>query len=97
VIPQETWDRHSARDVLELQFSGELPWPPIHDLTVMRPVEIGDGAATVMLPATRWLTSPLGTIHGGAIAMLADMAMATAVQTTAPMGTAPAGLDLKVN
>jgi uncharacterized protein (TIGR00369 family) len=31
------------------------------------------------------------------IAMLADMAMAMAVQTTVPAGTAAAGLDLKVN
>lgn len=97
VIPQETWDRHSGREVLELQLSGELPPPPIHDLTGMRPVEIGDGTAAVVLPATQWLTSPVRTIQGGVIAMLADMAMAVAAQTTVPAGTAAAGLDLKVN
>jgi uncharacterized protein (TIGR00369 family) len=97
VIPQETWDRHSGREVLELQLSGELPSPPIHDLTGMRPVGIGDGTAAVVLPATRWLTSPLRTIQGGVIAMLADLAMTVAVHTTVPAGTAAAGLDLKVN
>ena len=97
VIPQETWDQHSGREVLELQLSGELPPPPIHDLTGMRPVEIGDGTAVVALPATQWLTSPLRTVQGGVITMLADMAMAVAVQTTVPSGTAAAGLDLKVN
>jgi len=97
VIPQETWDRHSGGEVLELQLSGGLPPPPIHDLTGMRPVEIGDGTAAVVLPTTRWLTSPLRTIQGGVIAMLADMAMAVAMQTTVPPGTAAAGLDLKVN
>ena len=97
VIPQETWDRHSGRELLELQLSGELPPPPIQRLTGMRPVEIGEGAATVVLPATRWLTSPARTIQGGAIAMLADVAMAAAVQTTVPVGAAAAGLSLRVN
>src|SRR5829696_701632 len=97
VIPQEIWDRHSGREVLELQLSGELPPPPIHDLTGMRPIEIGEGTAVVVLPATQWLTSPLRTIQGGVITMLADMAMAVAVQTTVPAGTAVAGLDLKIN
>jgi uncharacterized protein (TIGR00369 family) len=97
VIPQETWDRHSGREILELQLSGELPAPPIHHLTGMRPVEVGDRTAVVVLPATRWLTSPLQTIQGGVIAMLADVAMTVAVQTTVPAGTAAAGLDLKVH
>jgi uncharacterized protein (TIGR00369 family) len=97
VIPQETWDRHSGREVLELQLSGELAPPPIQRLTGMRAVEIGEGAATVVLPATRWLTSPARTVQGGAIAMLADTAMAAAVQTTLPVGVAAAGLGLRVN
>jgi uncharacterized protein (TIGR00369 family) len=97
VIPQETWDRHNGREVLELQLSGKLPRPPIHHLTGVRAVEIGDGTAEVVLPATEWLASPVRTIQGGVIAMLADMAMAAAVQTTLPTGTAAAGLDLRVN
>jgi uncharacterized protein (TIGR00369 family) len=96
VIPQETWDRHSGREVLELQLSGELPPPPIHHLTGVRTVEIGDGTAAVVLPATEWLASPVRTIQGGVIAMLADTAMTAAVQTTVPTGTAAAGLDLRV-
>jgi uncharacterized protein (TIGR00369 family) len=51
----------------------------------------------VVLPATEWLTSPMRTIQGGVIAMLADLAMTAAVQTTVPAGTAAAGLDLRVN
>lgn len=97
VIAQETWDRHSGREILERQLSGELPPPPIHHLTGLRVVEIGDGTAEVVLPATEWLASPMRTIQGGVIAMLADMAMAAAVQTTVPAGTAAAGLDLRVN
>lgn len=97
VIPQERWDRLSGREVLELQLAGELPPPPIHYLTGMQPTEIGEGTATVVLPATVWLTSPVRTVQGGVQAMLADMAMGVAVQTTVPAGTAVAVLDLKVN
>ena len=34
------------------------------------------------LPATEWLSSPARTVQGGVIAILADTAMAIAVQTT---------------
>jgi uncharacterized protein (TIGR00369 family) len=49
------------------------------------------------LPLTGWLTTPARTVQGGVTAMLADSAMMNAVLTTAPAGTAIAGLDLKVN
>jgi uncharacterized protein (TIGR00369 family) len=49
------------------------------------------------LPPTGWLTSPARTVQGGVIAALADITMGVAVETTAPAGTAVAGLDLKVN
>ena len=97
ILPQETWDELGGREILARQLSGELPPPPIHDLTGMRPIEFGDGAALLQLPATGWLTSPARTVQGGVIAMLADTAMLIAVQTIAPARTAFAGLDLKVN
>jgi uncharacterized protein (TIGR00369 family) len=49
------------------------------------------------MPATEWLNSPAGRLQGGTIVMLADAAMMTAVLTTAPAGTAVAGLDVKAN
>jgi uncharacterized protein (TIGR00369 family) len=49
------------------------------------------------MPATEWLNSPAGLLQGGAISMLADAAMLSAVLATAGAGTAIAGLDLKVN
>jgi uncharacterized protein (TIGR00369 family) len=97
VIPQETWDRLSGKEIIEGQLGADLPPPPIHGLTGVRPIEVGDGTATVRLPATEWLTSPVRTVQGGVIAMLADTAMQIAVETTAAAGTAVAGLDLKVN
>lgn len=97
VIPQDVWDRLSGAEILERQLRGELPSPPISHLTGVRPVEVGNGDSTLVLPCTEWLTSPLRTIQGGVIAMLADTAMLIAVSTTMEAGTALAGLDLKIN
>ena len=94
---QDVWDRLSGREVLEAQLGGSLPAPPVRDLFGLRPVAIADGAATIVLPATEWLCSPLGTVQGGVIAMLADTALACAIQTTVPAGAALAMVDLKVN
>jgi len=94
---QETWAELDGIEILRGQIAGELPLPSISRLTGLRPVEVGDGTATMALPLSRWLTSPAGTVQGGFTAMLADAAMMCAATTTAPRGTAIAGLDLKVN
>ena len=97
VLGQDVWDSHSGREVLEAQLNGDLPHPPIGFLTGMHPVEVGEGKAVFALPCHEWLCSPLATIEGGVIAMLADSALASAIQTTAAPGMAMATMDLKVN
>jgi len=97
VLPQSVWDELRGAEILERQLRGDLPAPPISRLTGIRPTEFADGSATFVLPSTEWLTSPMRTVQGGVVAMLADTAMQVAVQTTIPAGTAIAGLDLKVN
>jgi uncharacterized protein (TIGR00369 family) len=97
VLPQEVWDSMGGLEVIEAQLTGELPLPPMSHLFGVRPVEVGEGWATFVLPATEWLCSPLRTVEGGVIAMLADAALASAVQTTVPAGAALAMVDLKVN
>jgi uncharacterized protein (TIGR00369 family) len=97
VLSQEIWDRMSGLEVLQAQLAGELPRPPVSHLFGMRPSEVGEGRATFVLPATQWLCSPLARVEGGVIAMLADGALASAIQTTVPAGTALAMIDLKVN
>jgi uncharacterized protein (TIGR00369 family) len=97
VIPQDVWDSLPGAEIVRRQLAGELPPPPLHYLTGIHPVEIGNGTATVAMPRTEWLASPTGRLQGGAIAMLADFAMLIAVETTTAAGLAFAGLDLKVN
>lgn len=96
-VPQEAWDRMTGLEVMEAFVTGEVPAPPISHLTGLRPTEFSEGSATFVLPTSPWLTSPLGTVQGGATALLADTVLATAVQTTIPKRTAYAPLDLKVS
>ena len=97
VLEQDVWDRMDGRSVLEAQLRNELPHPPLSFLTGVHPVEVGDGEAVFAMPCHEWLCSPLATILGGAIAMVADCALASAIQTTAGPATAMATMDLKVN
>lgn len=96
-VPQEVWDEASGLEVLRRLAAGALTRPPISYLTGLTLTAVERGKATFVLPASLWLGSPVGRVEGGAVAMLADAALQTAIQTTAPAGAAVAALDLKVN
>lgn len=97
VVPQSEFEARSGREMLEAFLACELPSPPIHHLTGLRLESVSEGEAEMVLPCSRWLSTSAGTIQGGFTAMLAEAAMAAAVFSTAPAGTAVAPLDLKVN
>ena len=97
VLPQEVWEELPGLEIARRHIAGELPPPAVHRLTGIEPTEVGEGTATVRMPATEWLQSPARRLQGGTIVMLADTAMMIAVLTTAPAGTAIAALDLKAN
>jgi uncharacterized protein (TIGR00369 family) len=97
IWPDEVWKEMSGLEIYKAAVAGELGPPPISQLTGLRPVDAGDGFTEWVMPATAWLCSPLGTVQGGMIGLLADNAIGTAIQTILPAGTAYASLDLKVN
>lgn len=97
VLEQRIWAQMSGLQILQSQIAGELARPPLHYLTGVRPIEVGPREAVFTLPCHEWLCSPLRTVEGGVIAMLADCALVSAIQTTAPPGAAVAAIDLKVN
>ena len=97
VLPQEEFERRSGLELMRALIDDELPRPPIHHLTGLRAVDVGDGEAVVALPCTKWLSTSAGTIQGGFTAMLAESAMTGAAFTTAASDTAVAPLDFKVN
>ena len=98
VVGQEVWERMSGLEVLQAQIAGELPEPPIHHLTGLRPTAAGEGSASFAMPATGWLAAPPpGRVQGGCVALIADAAAASAIQTLLPAGTSYAPVDIKVN
>jgi uncharacterized protein (TIGR00369 family) len=97
VVAGEVWESLDGLTMLKAHIAGDLPAPPIARLTGLHPVEAAAGEAVFALPATGWLCPPHGNLEGGAIALLADSAVAAAVQTTVPAGAGYATIDLKVN
>jgi acyl-CoA thioesterase len=97
VIPQDVWDEHTGLEIMQMLIAGELDAPPISYLTGMRATEAGEGTCTFTMPAHEHLCSPLKTIQGGTIGMLADHTMLCAVQTTGPARTVYFPVDLKIN
>ena len=92
--------RHEARDGLELlraQLRGELPRPPIDQLTGVRLVGAEPGRVVFALLASPWLRNEWGTVYGGILTLLAKSAAAAAVQATASRGTSFTALDVKIN
>ena len=96
-IPWDEWRTMPGVEILRRQIKGELPQPPIHYLTGMALQDVSEGSATFTMPASEWLTSPLRTVQGGAVAMLAHAALATAVTSTLEAGSAYRPVDVKVN
>jgi uncharacterized protein (TIGR00369 family) len=53
--------------------------------------------AQVSMEASAAMTNPFGTLHGGIVCDLADMAMGTAFMTTLELGEGLATVELKIN
>ncbi len=97
ILPGEAFEQSSGLQMLRAWIDGSLPPPPLSRLTGLRPTFAEEGRCEWLLPCSRWLSSPAGTVQGGFTAMLAEAALTAAVFSTAGPGTAIATLDLKVN
>lgn len=91
----------AARELDGLDFfkqlgDGELAPPPINATLGMALVEISDGRAVFELTPEEWHYNPIGTVHGGILATLADSALGCAVHTKLKAGTGYTSLDLTI-
>jgi uncharacterized protein (TIGR00369 family) len=78
--------------------AGELPPPPVAELVGMRLVSGGEGTAVTELQADpRRHANPMGTLHGGILCDLGDMAMGVAIGSTMQPGETFTTLELKIN
>ena len=61
--------------------AGELELAPITGLLGIRPLSFGDGRAELEMDAGPHLHNSMGTLHGGVLLDLADVAMGVAMAT----------------
>ncbi|HVL88908.1 MAG TPA: PaaI family thioesterase [Actinomycetota bacterium] len=76
--------------------AGEIPVAPIASVLGFDGFEVEDGRVTFTIPVHEFHYNPIGTVHGGVLATLADSAMTCAVQTTLPVGRGITTLDLSI-
>lgn len=97
--PQVTADAAAARSGLEVLSAirdGELPGAPIAATLGMRVEEVEPGRIVFTLEPQEWHYNPIGGVHGGVHATLLDSAMACAVHSRLPAGTAYTTLDISI-
>jgi uncharacterized protein (TIGR00369 family) len=86
-----------AIDQLRLFIERRIPAPPLTHLAGLVVEEAFEGATTWSMPASPWWQSAAGIFPGGALAFVADAALAGAVLTTLPTGIALLSSDLSMN
>lgn len=77
----------SGLEVLRGISAGKLPRPPALDTLAIDPVEIEPGRVVFEMTPAEWHYNPLGTVHGGVLAALADTALGCSVHSRLPAGT----------
>ena len=77
--------------------TGEVPPPPIATLIGFRMTAIEPGRSRFELDADARLHNPMGTLHGGVLCDIADIAMGSAYASTLEEGESFTTLELKIN
>jgi uncharacterized protein (TIGR00369 family) len=71
--------------------------PPIAQLLGIRAVAFDEGSAVLELDAEGRHANPMGTLHGGVLCDLADLAMGVACYSTLEPGESFTTLEFKIN
>lgn len=87
----------SGLEVLRAGLERRLPDAPVTRLTGLRLSEVGLGMATAWMPASEWWQSGAGVFFAGTTAFVADMAVGSAVLTSAPPGIGITTSELSVS
>ena len=81
-------------ELLTSMAAGELPPPPIMNTLDLSGFTAEVGTATFTLTPREFHYNPLGSVHGGVIAMLLDSAAGCAVHSVLPAGEGYTSVDL---
>ncbi|HYU33996.1 MAG TPA: PaaI family thioesterase [Thermoanaerobaculia bacterium] len=82
---------------VEKWLAGERELAPITALLGVRPVSLGEGEARIELTAGKHLHNAMGTVHGGVLCDLADVAMGAALATVTEDGESFTTLQLQMS
>jgi uncharacterized protein (TIGR00369 family) len=75
----------------------ELPTAPVAALLGFRVTSMDWGQAVLEFQATERHANPMGTLHGGVLAAIADAAMGVAYMSTLGDGESFTTLEMKIN
>jgi uncharacterized protein (TIGR00369 family) len=84
-------------EMMRRTIAGELPPPPIAVLIGFRMTAIEPGRSRFELDADARHHNPMGTLHGGVLCDIADIAMGSAYAATLEEGESFTTLELKIN
>src|SRR5215470_2237952 len=84
-------------ELLRASLERRLPDPPVTRLTGLRLSEVGLGMASAWMPASAWWQTSAGVFLAGTTAFVADMALSSAVLTSAPAGMGVTTTELSVS
>lgn len=84
-------------DRMEKMISGELPNPPIAQLIGLGVISVLPGESHLELEAGPQHANPMGTLHGGVLCDLADLAMGAAYASTLGREETFTTLELRIN
>ncbi|HEY7016733.1 MAG TPA: hypothetical protein VH480_28425 [Streptosporangiaceae bacterium] len=84
-------------ELLRASLERRLPDPPVTKLTGLRLSEVGLAMASVWMPASGWWQSRAGVFLAGTTAFVADIALRSAVLTSAPAGMGVTTSELSVS
>lgn len=82
---------------VEKWLAGDLELAPITALLGVRPVSLGEGEARIEMTTGERLHNAMGTVHGGILCDLADVAMGAALATLTAEGESFATLQLQMS
>lgn len=97
LLPMDQVVQFSGLEFMQGILEGRLPGPPIGAQLGYTLHEVSEGRAVFRGTPEFEVTNPMGTVHGGWYGTLLDSAMACAVMTAVPKGSAYTTLEYKIN
>jgi uncharacterized protein (TIGR00369 family) len=85
------------KQYVEKWLAGDLELAPITKFLEVRPVSLGEGEARIEMTVGNHLHNAMGTVHGGILCDLADVAMGAALATLTAEGESFSTLELQMS